>query len=207
VVEDDIQRNFVLEFPSHDDVLTYAEENTCPANFYRNLKIDDSGADVKALQVFLNKEGFILAEEGPGAVGEETDYFGSLTKNALGRYQESKNISGNLGEFDKLTREYLGCVSEAVSPILAAVDSSIKGYIFSRDLSLGMEGKDVLQLQKILNAKGIVLASEGPGSPGNETEFFGNLTKDALMRYQAKEGIVPASGSFGAWTRWWMNKQ
>ncbi len=73
-----------------------------------------------------------------------------------------------------------------------------------RDLELGMTGEDVVWLQRILNSNGFMIASSGAGSPGNETEFFGALTQAALARYQAANGISPASGYFGPLTRTFM---
>jgi hypothetical protein len=57
--------------------------------FYRNLDMGDRGADVKALQQFLNNVGFQLAQQGPGSPGNETEYFGSITKAAVVRFQEA----------------------------------------------------------------------------------------------------------------------
>jgi hypothetical protein len=70
-----------------------------------------------------------------------------------------------------------------------------------RDLELGMTGDDVLALQKLLNANGSPLAASGVGSPGNETTYFGALTKAALAAYQRANGIAPAAGYFGPLTR------
>jgi len=70
-----------------------------------------------------------------------------------------------------------------------------------RDLETGMTGEDVLLLQKLLNQHGYVLAPEGPGSPGNETDRFGALTRSALSRYQKDHSISPAAGYFGPKTR------
>lgn len=74
-------------------------------------------------------------------------------------------------------------------------------YLFTRDLSLGSSGIDVKFLQVFLNNHGYKLASTGPGSTGLETSFFGNLTKDAVSRFQASNGIKPAVGYFGPLTR------
>jgi hypothetical protein len=54
----------------------------------------------------------------------------------------------------------------------------------SANLSLGIIHPDVLQLQKRLNALGYTVASEGPGSPGQETEKFGALTRAAVKKFQ-----------------------
>jgi len=74
-------------------------------------------------------------------------------------------------------------------------------FNFVRDLTLGSKGDDALALQKFLNAQGFTLAASGPGSPGNETDFFGSLTQSALAKYQASVNISPAVGYFGPITR------
>ncbi|HMP19277.1 MAG TPA: peptidoglycan-binding domain-containing protein [Candidatus Paceibacterota bacterium] len=78
---------------------------------------------------------------------------------------------------------------------------SLDTSIFTRDLTLNSVGNDVMQLQKYLNANGFLLATSGPGSLGNETNFFGPLTRDALARFQVANGIVPSVGYFGPITR------
>ncbi len=76
---------------------------------------------------------------------------------------------------------------------------------FARSLTVGSQGEDVKDLQKFLNTKGFLVVSEGSGSLGNETTFFGSLTKNALAKYQASVGISPASGYFGPLTREYIN--
>lgn len=77
----------------------------------------------------------------------------------------------------------------------------IPSFAFYRDLTLGSRGPDVRALQQFLNAKGFLVASSGPGSPGSETEYFGLLTRNALARYQAANGITPSVGYFGPKTK------
>jgi hypothetical protein len=60
----------------------------------------------------------------------------------------------------------------------------------TRDLSLGEIDPQVLVLQQMLNAAGFVLATSGPGSPGNETTKFGALTYAALKNFQCTKGIA-----------------
>lgn len=74
-------------------------------------------------------------------------------------------------------------------------------YTFTRDLMLRSVGEDVRALQAYLNTHGFPVASEGLGSIGNETDYFGSLTAQALARFQASKGIVPSIGYFGPITR------
>ena len=55
-----------------------------------------------------------------------------------------------------------------------------------RNLSPGDVGEEVRDLQKLLNLSAETrLAGEGPGSPGQETFYFGPLTRSAVIRFQS----------------------
>ncbi len=56
--------------------------------FLRTLVIGDTGEDVRALQKYLNTNGFVLTPSGLGSPGYETSFFGLLTKAALIKFQE-----------------------------------------------------------------------------------------------------------------------
>jgi hypothetical protein len=71
---------------------------------------------------------------------------------------------------------------------------------FARFLGAGSSHTDVASLQKFLNQNGYTVAEFGPGSPGNESRYFGNATKRALMNFQKANGITP-TGTFGPITR------
>ncbi|MEK7579142.1 MAG: hypothetical protein AAB460_01235 [Patescibacteria group bacterium] len=59
------------------------------ATLYRDLRMGDTGEDVRALQVLLNTNTQTqVAFSGVGSPGYETDYFGPLTDTAVRRYQE-----------------------------------------------------------------------------------------------------------------------
>ena len=82
--------------------------------------------------------------------------------------------------------------------------------IFTQNLSLGSQNTEVRELQKILNQNlGTRVAQSGPGSPGNETNYFGLLTKVAVIRFQEKyasdiltpAGMVRGNGFVGTYTR------
>ena len=84
---------------------------------------------------------------------------------------------------------------------------------FTRDLKFKDTDLDVIKLQKFLNSKGFIVAKRGPGSKGNEINFFGILTKRALIRFQesnAKDILIPSglkkgTGIFGKSTRTFVN--
>ncbi len=90
---------------------------------------------------------------------------------------------------------------------------AIAKYIFNQNLTLGMSGTEVKELQMFLNARGFSVANSGPGSRGEETMYFGLLTKAALIRFQDAHvaailspfGLSAGTGYFGPSTRAFVN--
>lgn len=69
--------------------------------------------------------------------------------------------------------------------VLLAVPLSLNAYTFTRSLNVGSEGEDVRQLQIYLNSNSQTRVSEsGAGSPGSESTYFGDRTKQAVIRMQ-----------------------
>ncbi len=81
------------------------------------------------------------------------------------------------------TRPWLSSMSCWGKEVTAGAQA-ISPDVLSMNLSMGMEHPQVYLLQKTLNAKGYVIASDGPGSPGNETQKFGALTRAAVKKFQ-----------------------
>lgn len=77
--------------------------------------------------------------------------------------------------------------------------------LFMRDLRIGQTSEDVKRLQQFLNTHGFKVSDTGPGSPGQETLYFGLKTFNALKRLQTAKNI-PNTGYFGPLTRAWVNK-
>ncbi len=92
----------------------------------------------------------------------------------------------------------------------AATNAAENSSAFIRTLRLGDSGPDVRLLQQKLNSDvDTQVAEYGPGSTGNETERFGQLTRDAVIRFQEKYtaeilvpiGLTSGTGVVGEATR------
>ena len=77
----------------------------------RNLYLGVSGEDVRALQQFLNRKGYVVATVGAGSNGLETAYFGPATRAAVIRYQTAYGIP---------TTGYVGIMTRASLALLRA---------------------------------------------------------------------------------------
>ena len=61
--------------------------------------------------------------------------------------------------------------------------------ILGDTLSIGSKSARVMLLQEFLNSAGFEISSSGPGSVGNETNYFGPATERALKKFQMKNNI------------------
>lgn len=82
---------------------------------------------------------------------------------------------------------------------------------FVGSFDIGDSGEEVIQIQRFLNAHNTEtrVASDGPGSPGQETSYYGERTFLAVMAFQrmyaeailAPIGLTAPTGFWGASTR------
>lgn len=102
-----------------------------------------------------------------------------------------------------------------VIPLLILLMPLFADASLSRNLKLGDSGPDVKELQQFLNRDpDTAVARSGPGSPGNETEYFGALTQSAVKRFQQKYaseiltpiGLIAGTGFVGPQTRSFLAK-
>lgn len=110
-----------------------------------------------------------------------------------------KTVDGNIAYARHMfsvsgTNPWKGCLSTPATPAPTPVPTTTKPGVVSGSLSanlnFGMTNPQVLILQQILNKSGFVISTAGPGAPGNETTYFGGLTREALRKFQCAKGIA-----------------
>lgn len=72
--------------------------------FTRSLYLGVSDPQVKCLQQYLNGAGYTLALSGAGSAGSETNYYGSLTKAAVAKWQAANSVSPAVGYFGPISQ-------------------------------------------------------------------------------------------------------
>src|SRR3989344_2808165 len=108
---------------------------------------------------------------------------------------------------DKAAQARLAVSGTTSTGTVANVPSTFR---FTRDLGLGARGTDVLYLQRILNSSADTRVSlTGIGSAGLESDYYGLLTRSAVIRFQNKYyaeilapiGLASGTGQVGPATR------
>jgi peptidoglycan hydrolase-like protein with peptidoglycan-binding domain len=135
-----------------------------------------------------------------------TGYFGQITSNALAKYKADVLAKINLSSCPV----GLKCVAQNPNVIAPSI---IKLPQFINRLELGSYGSDVANLQRFLNSKGFIVSNTGAGSLGNESQFFGPATKNALTQYQNTNSVeiiktkllLEGNGVFDEATRIYIN--
>ena len=179
-------------------------------NFTQRLEIGMGGDDVKRLQIFLNDNGFKISDSGPGSPGKETNIFGALTKKALIKFQKAYKIDPALGSFGSSTIEFINSgvlrsIPTTTSTTTSTTTPAMVTFKFKFGIGKGSISDSVSELQKIL-AKYNDIYPEG-----KITGYFGELTKNAVKKFQIKFKLVnkesdPGYGYVGPATREKLNE-
>ena len=115
-------------------------------------------------------------------------------------------VTSGLLTFDELLNFFQGQSQGLTIPNTPIIfPSQNSRYKFDRNLSFGMRGEDVRELQIFLNNHGSTISFSGPGSPGNETVIYGYATRSAVLKFQKSNNIPGANGVFGPLTRGLIN--
>ncbi len=121
------------------------------------------------------------------------------TPKALSMGFDLRTIDGNLGFARYLynssgTGPWKGCLPKTtttpVAPTPATPTPVPVSSTITANLRMGQTSPQVLLVQQILNRNGFIITQSGGGSPGNETSYFGSLTREAVRRFQCTKGIV-----------------
>ncbi|PCI19168.1 hypothetical protein COB64_04220 [Candidatus Wolfebacteria bacterium] len=114
----------------------------------------------------------------------------SLIDNKTDGVSSHETVSGESTESEASDVEFVDDVILLTDDKESTEESSVVSSIkisspkFTRILTRGNSGSDVKALQKFLNKSGFPIASNGFGSLGNETDYFGPLTEKALKKFQ-----------------------
>jgi hypothetical protein len=142
--------------------------------FTRNLTVGSTGADVLALQQWLNKNGCPIAATGAGSVGMESTYFGAKTKAAVACWQAAHNISPAVGYFGPTTRAAVNAMVVVTPPVvtppvvtpptgLSGGAGSVDNYTLVSSLSSEEVGEDANDVK--------VAGLEVENSDGSDLQF------------------------------------
>ena len=135
------------------------------------LKLGDTGSEVKALQESLIKLGYSCGSY--GADGE----FGSGTKSAVKKYQKEHNLTVN-GVADKNTLE---SIKNQLSGSTNTSNTPQKLTFTIEEIKKGSVGNHVLLVQEILRARGFTGKNNKPLELDKEA---GEDTIEAIRKYQ-----------------------
>ncbi len=127
-------------------------------------------------------------------IGETYLVFAKSIPNAV----SAKNIPNNLiASIDcGRTKLLTSSTEERTALGQAKIPTDGSSYTFTKNLTVGFSGEDVVALQTFLEQKGFLIMPSGVAKG-----YFGLLTKNALAKYQTSKGIIPAVGYFGPITR------
>ncbi|MEK7560335.1 MAG: carboxypeptidase regulatory-like domain-containing protein [Patescibacteria group bacterium] len=183
--------------------------------FIKNFERGAQSNDVRRLQQLLATDSEVYPE------GRITGYYGTLTEQAVRRFQLKYGIIASekdpgSGRFGPKTRGKVHEVfagrlppwpmtsaPERAKPSPIAVEVS---PVFTSGLGRGSRREDVRRLQQLLNRDSDTqVDTTGVGAQGNESDYYGALTEQAVGRFQEKYGIAgpgrPGYGYVGPATR------
>lgn len=203
-VLDSFDSPVTVSYKYTDEDISGLDESTLKMYHYRDsswTELDDCVVDTDSNTITCTAPHFsIFAIFGtPLAASGSTDGGTNLPGRVKNLMQQGKIAEANALKAEK---PWLFAQETQITAVVVSGATQTSVIMSSvRDLKIGMTGEDVLTLQKFLNDHGYVLALTGPGSPGNETNMFGSLTRAALSKFQAANSVDPAIGYFGPLTR------
>ncbi|MEK7640547.1 MAG: hypothetical protein AAB389_00935 [Patescibacteria group bacterium] len=189
------------------------------AAILRNLKLGDRGEDVRELQITLNKSSDTrIAMIGPGSSGNETAYFGILTKIAVIKFQEKytnqilkpAGLTNGTGFVGGQTRLFLlqlagGQVSPLVSPqpsqtakaLPPKIISITPGVVTKSTAELTISGENFTPTGNsvIVSSEAVDAFSNLPSGDGKTIKFSFRFATADLLKKQLVATISSGKGA------------
>jgi len=191
--------------------------------FTGSLEKGDTGKEVKKLQQFLNDNGFQLAESGPGSPGNETNYYGDLTKQAVIKLQNKYSeqilkplgLSEGTGYFGSATIEFVNSFDSETNKRSKRQKNSTKEKIsqnkeietdstsgFSKEtakISAEFDNnlKKGMKNQQVKRLQRLLATKPDIYPEGYTTGYFGSLTEAAVQKFQLKYSVVDSKSEPG----------
>lgn len=167
------------------------------------LSVGSTGSDVVALQEELRRLNFLRIDP--------TGYYGEVTEHAVFKFQQSQGLVASVDEewagiYGPVTREKMQTFviarserekmiaqassrTESTEEIVAVMTSDTP--ILTKELEPGVNDDEVIVLQQFLMEGGYF---ENPGV----TNFYGSLTREAVIRFQIANGLIESESDTGA---------
>ena len=129
---------------------------------------------------------------------------------SAGQAATAEELAAQIAQLQAQLASLMGQLGDTTGTVSSTAPAACAGVSFTRNLTLGSQGTDVQCLQSMLNQDvETQVAATGVGSTGFETQYFGGLTKSAVIAFQNKYaaevlapvGLTAGTGFVGASTR------
>lgn len=178
----------------------------CPFLWEKNLKVESTGADVLALQKFLNSNvDTQISDRGAGSPGNESSFFGAKTKLAVTKFQEKymseilvpAGLSKGTGIVGIGTRAKLNALCAAPSAVASTANAQANDARAAQAASAISAQADILTLSDPGQPASLI-------APASATVLFLSFdlaagSKDVTVKEITIERIgLGADGAFGS---------
>lgn len=188
-------------FQNSTDIVTFYLDTTAkmmhvkiqvPANAQQTVSRDGTGPTNLTKGINISASMTIRRHEAPPVVSSANTNISKVTNGSSNAANITKAIKdlfpSLLAPKGKTAPSQPASVINSVTPSITSSAPSVSSA-FYRNLKVGSEGEDVRALQRFLNNNGYTVSTTGIGSPGNETIYFGQATKNALIKWQIANGL------------------
>jgi peptidoglycan hydrolase-like protein with peptidoglycan-binding domain len=162
---------------------------------YEKIPLYSRGAAVTELQKLLVSAGYLNA-------AYVTGYYGQLTKAAFDAYKAKANTTSVAPTISPktTTTKTVATTTTKTSPIVVPKAVTATTTVFTRTMSEGSTGADVLALKTFLNTRGFTVTSSGNTYDAATTKAVAQFQRVYSAVLSDPSGIVGESGTVGVAT-------